>query len=194
MLRGMNVSRWAIDLKLAPADRRRLEDLVGSVQRIWRAHGLKPRRVRTFKLSRDPQFAEGVQDVVGLYMNPPQHALVVSVDEKSQISMSTNRSGSSSGRASNRPLNPVRRRAPSFLPRHAVTLEEPAHDTGQRRRVDLLQVGGEAMDRMAETGGQYDEERHRQSGMWLLVQIRAVRRRQAGRQCRVRHCQSRLVV
>lgn len=58
---------------------------VGSVQRIWRAHGLKPHRVRTFKLSRDPQFAERVQDIVGLYMDPPQHALVLSVDEKSQI-------------------------------------------------------------------------------------------------------------
>ncbi len=56
-----------------------------SVRRIWRAHGLKPHRVRTFKLSRDPKFAEKVQDVVGLYMNPPQHALVLSVDEKSQI-------------------------------------------------------------------------------------------------------------
>lgn len=58
---------------------------VGSVQRIWRAHGLKPHRVRTFKLSHDPKFAEKVQDVVGLYMDPPQHALVLSVDEKSQI-------------------------------------------------------------------------------------------------------------
>lgn len=58
---------------------------VGSVQRIWRAHSLKPHRVRTFKLSRDPQFAERVQDVVRLHMNPPQHALVLSVDEKSQI-------------------------------------------------------------------------------------------------------------
>ena len=56
-----------------------------SVQRIWQAHRLKPHRVRTFKLSRDPKFAEKVQDVVGLYIDPPQHALVLSVDEKSQI-------------------------------------------------------------------------------------------------------------
>jgi len=56
-----------------------------SVQRIWKAHGLKPHRVRTFKLSRDPHFVEKLQDVVGLYMNPPEHALVLSVDEKSQI-------------------------------------------------------------------------------------------------------------
>jgi len=56
-----------------------------SVQRIWKAHGLKPHQVRTFKLSRDPHFLEKLQDVVGLYLNPPEHALVLSVDEKSQI-------------------------------------------------------------------------------------------------------------
>jgi transposase len=56
-----------------------------SIQRIWKAHGLKPHRVRTFKLSRDPYFVEKLQDIVGLYINPPEHALVLSVDEKSQI-------------------------------------------------------------------------------------------------------------
>ena len=56
-----------------------------SVQRIWAAHGLQPHRVRTFKLSSDPKFAAKVQDVIGLYINPPEHALVLSVDEKSQI-------------------------------------------------------------------------------------------------------------
>jgi transposase len=56
-----------------------------SVQRIWAAHGLKPHRVRTFKLSNDPQFAAKVQDIVGLYLDPPDRALVLSVDEKSQI-------------------------------------------------------------------------------------------------------------
>src|SRR6202022_3827763 len=56
-----------------------------SVQRIWAAHGLKPHRVRTFKLSNDPKFAAKVQDVVGLYVDPPEHAIVLSVDEKSQI-------------------------------------------------------------------------------------------------------------
>lgn len=55
------------------------------VQRVWSAHGLKPHRTRPFKLSRDPQFQEKVADVVGLYLNPPEHALVLSVDEKSQI-------------------------------------------------------------------------------------------------------------
>ena len=56
-----------------------------SVLKVWRAHGLKPHRVQTFKLSRDPRFAEKLEDVVGLYLNPPEHALVLSVDEKSQI-------------------------------------------------------------------------------------------------------------
>lgn len=56
-----------------------------SVQRIWEAHGLKPHMVRTFKLSSDKYFTEKLRDVIGLYMNPPEHALVFSVDEKSQI-------------------------------------------------------------------------------------------------------------
>ena len=55
------------------------------VHRVWKANGLKPHLTRTFKLSNDPQFVEKVQDVVGLYLNPPEHALVLSVDEKSQI-------------------------------------------------------------------------------------------------------------
>ena len=56
-----------------------------SVQRIWRAHGLQPHRVRQFKLSNDPQFVDKLRDVVGLYVDPPAHAIVLSVDEKSQI-------------------------------------------------------------------------------------------------------------
>jgi transposase len=56
-----------------------------SVQRIWQAHGLKPHRARTFKLSKDKRFVEKVTDVVGLYLDPPDKALVLSVDEKSQI-------------------------------------------------------------------------------------------------------------
>jgi len=56
-----------------------------SVRRIWHAHGLKPHRLQTFKLSNDPQFAEKLEDIVGLYLNPPEHALVLSLDEKSQI-------------------------------------------------------------------------------------------------------------
>ena len=56
-----------------------------SVQRIWAAHGLQPHRVRRFKLSQDPAFAAKLRDVVGLYLDPPAHSLVLSVDEKSQI-------------------------------------------------------------------------------------------------------------
>jgi transposase len=56
-----------------------------SVQRIWRAHGLEPHRVRQFKLSRDPEFVPKLRDIVGLYVDPPAHAIVLSVDEKSQI-------------------------------------------------------------------------------------------------------------
>jgi transposase len=56
-----------------------------SVQRIWKAHRLAPHRVRTFKLSRDPAFVPRLRDVVGLYMHPPAHAIVLSIDEKSQI-------------------------------------------------------------------------------------------------------------
>lgn len=56
-----------------------------TVQRIWKAHGLKPHLTRTFKLSNDPLFAEKVTDIVGLYLNPPDKAVVLCVDEKSQI-------------------------------------------------------------------------------------------------------------
>jgi transposase len=56
-----------------------------SVRRIWHTHGLKPHLLQTFKVSRDPRFSEKLQDIVGLYLNPPEHALVLSLDEKSQI-------------------------------------------------------------------------------------------------------------
>ena len=56
-----------------------------TVNNIWRAHNLQPHRTETFKLSRDPKFLEKMTDVVGLYLNPPQQAMVLCVDEKSQI-------------------------------------------------------------------------------------------------------------
>src|SRR5215468_7969089 len=56
-----------------------------SVSRIWRSHNIKPHRTETFKLSRDPRFLEKLTDVVGLYLNPPDQAIVLCVDEKSQI-------------------------------------------------------------------------------------------------------------
>jgi transposase len=56
-----------------------------TIGRIWRAHGIKPHLNKTFKLSNDKQFAEKLEEVVGLYLNPPEHALVLSCDEKSQM-------------------------------------------------------------------------------------------------------------
>ena len=56
-----------------------------TVRRIWKRHGLKPHLLRTFKLSNDPLFSEKVEDIVGLYLNPPDHALVLCADEKSQV-------------------------------------------------------------------------------------------------------------
>jgi transposase len=88
---------------------------VSSVQRIWRAFGLQPHRSETFKLSTDPMFIEKVRDVVGLYVAPPEHAIVLCVDEKSQI-QALDRS---------QPLLPMRpgqveRRAHDYT-RHGVT-------------------------------------------------------------------------
>ena len=62
-----------------------LDVSAASVSRHWRAHGLKPHLVRGFKVSRDPQFIEKLEDIVGLYMAPPEHALVMCCDEKSQV-------------------------------------------------------------------------------------------------------------
>ena len=56
-----------------------------SVRRIWRQHGLKPHLARTFKVSNDPQFAKKLEAIIGLYLNPPEHAIVLCADEKSQI-------------------------------------------------------------------------------------------------------------
>src|SRR5438045_7975834 len=75
---------------LAPTGKRRLvtahvEISPSSVRRVWKGHGLQPHRVRAFKLSNDPKFAEKLKEVVGLYIDPPAHAVVLSLDEKSQI-------------------------------------------------------------------------------------------------------------
>src|ERR1700737_1044871 len=69
----------------APAMAKAVGISPSSVRRIWKGHGLQPHRVRSFKLSNDPKFADKLQDVVGLYIDPPDHAVVLSVDEKSQI-------------------------------------------------------------------------------------------------------------
>jgi transposase len=64
---------------------KRLKIARSMVHRVWQANGLKPHRVKTFKLSNDPKFAEKLVDVVGLYLHPPDNAIVICVDEKSQI-------------------------------------------------------------------------------------------------------------
>jgi Homeodomain-like domain len=85
-----------VDLALGPPPReathwtgRMLAKVAGvslrSVQRILEAHQLAPHRARTFKLSNDPKFADKLKDIVGLYVDPPEHAVVLAVDEKSQI-------------------------------------------------------------------------------------------------------------
>ncbi len=56
-----------------------------TVSRVWRAHGLKPHRIETFKVSRNPRFIEKLEDIVSLYLSPPAHALVLSCGEKSQV-------------------------------------------------------------------------------------------------------------
>ena len=75
-----NATQWSVRSMAAAAG-----ISYSSVQRIWHAHGLKPHLVKTFKVSRDKNFAAKVEDVVGLYLNPPDKALVLCVDEKSQI-------------------------------------------------------------------------------------------------------------
>jgi hypothetical protein len=68
-----------------PGDGKAVGISLRSVQRIWQAHQLQPHPIRTFKRSRDPSFAAKLADVVGLYIDPPAHAVALSLDEKSQI-------------------------------------------------------------------------------------------------------------
>ena len=69
---------WTLSAKLFPNDE-------GTIRRIWRAHGLKTHLVESFKISNDPEFVGKREAIVGLYLNPPEHAIVLSVEEKSQI-------------------------------------------------------------------------------------------------------------
>ena len=69
----------------APAMAKTVGISPSSVRRIWAGQGLQPHRVRSFKISNDPKFADKLKDVVGLYVDPPAHAVVLSIDEKSQI-------------------------------------------------------------------------------------------------------------
>jgi len=68
-----------------------------AIVRIWRAFGLQPHRVENFKFSKDPPFVEKVRDIVGLYLNPPDRAIVLCVDEKSQVQAESDAADSSSG-------------------------------------------------------------------------------------------------
>ena len=90
------------------------------VSRIWRAFGLQPHRVETFKLSSDPAFVDKVRDVVGLYMSPPDRALVLCVDEKPQIQA-------------------VERTAP-VLPMRPGQPERHTHDHRRHGTTDLLRL------------------------------------------------------
>jgi hypothetical protein len=72
-----NATHWSIRAMAAVS--------AATVQRIWNKHKLQPHRVESFKFNSDPQFAPKVRTIVGLYMNPPDKAIVLSVDEKSQI-------------------------------------------------------------------------------------------------------------
>jgi hypothetical protein len=83
-----------------------------SVRRIWAGQGLQPHRARAFKLSNDPNFADKLKAVVGRYINPPAHAVVLSIDEKSQIqALDRATDGSMSCRSSTQRRNRRRRRA-----------------------------------------------------------------------------------
>lgn len=74
---------------------RTAENSLRSVQRIWAAHDLQPHRMRTFKRSNDPDFAAKLEAIVGLYLDPPAHSLVLSVDEKSHVWMAPGSQGKS---------------------------------------------------------------------------------------------------
>jgi transposase len=76
----VNATHWSRDTMAAAAT-----VSASTVGRIWREHGLKPHRLKTFKLSNDKRFVEKLEDIVGLYLSPPEHAIVLSCDEKSQI-------------------------------------------------------------------------------------------------------------
>ncbi len=75
-----NATRWSVRTIAIETGVSRM-----TAYRVWKKYDLKPHRIKTFKISNDPHFAEKVRDVVGLYMNPPEKAIVFSVDEKSQI-------------------------------------------------------------------------------------------------------------
>ena len=97
-----------------------------SVQRIWASRGLKPHLVRTFKLSKDPDFESKLVDVVGLYLDPPERALVLCVDEKSQI-QARERTRAPLPRKEGRPATATHDHKRPQAPRHDHALRRPEH-------------------------------------------------------------------
>jgi hypothetical protein len=119
--------RWSDRLFLAAASRRLRRGVwrIFLVHRIWRAFALQPHRTETFKLSADPLFIEKVRDLVGLYLRPPDRALVLCVDKKSQI-QALDRT---------QPLLPMRsgqveRRTHDYAPRHHLAVRRARHEDG----------------------------------------------------------------
>ena len=105
-----------------------------SVQRIWRAHGLQPHRVKQFKLSTDPRFVDKLRDVVGLYVDPPAHAVVLSVDEKSQI-QALDRT---------QPGLPMKKGRAGTMTHDATTAREAASLTASLRKLESLKTRADA--------------------------------------------------
>jgi hypothetical protein len=101
-----------------------------TVLRIWKKHKLQPHRVESFKFSNDPDFAPKVRDIVGLYMNPPDNAIVQSVDEKSQIQALDRTTNPATAVGSARAAN-ARLRAPRYD--HALRGTERSARDGHRR-------------------------------------------------------------
>jgi transposase len=128
---------------------------VSSVQRVWRCHGLQPHRLRLFKLSNDPAFADKIRDVVGLYVDPPAHAVVLSVDEKSQIQaldrsqpglpMKKGRCGTMTHDYKRNGTTTLFRR-PSRRPKHAASPPSGVHPLSQCHRARCSSRQGHPRD------------------------------------------------
>jgi len=99
-----------------------------AIVRIWRAFGLQPHRVENFKFSKDPQFVEKVRDIVGLYLNPPDRAIVLCVDEKSQV-QALNRT---------QPIVPLAAGVPARQPDVAASVLDFHHAAVARKTLDPL--------------------------------------------------------
>jgi hypothetical protein len=102
----LGITHWSSRLLAQWLCRRGIRVSHDSISRLWRRFGIQPWRCETFKFSTDPQLEAKIRDVVGLYLNPPDNAIVLSVDEKSQIQASDRTA----------PMLPMRRGCPSAKP------------------------------------------------------------------------------